>query len=146
MPRIIHPQQFILGLLTFVAISVGYVMLTDKNPQIQRLKRDKPYLNLAIILILSAFLFNLFGSLMTFLFSICMPLSGKLFIMKSPSRNSFSIKIDISYQFQVIFLHAALRLRNIKNKIANKIELIGVSRTPMGFLLEQLGATHEAAS
>jgi hypothetical protein len=43
-------------------------------------------------------------------------------------------------------LHASLRLRNIKNKITNKIEMIGINRTPMGFLLEMLGAINEAAS
>jgi hypothetical protein len=39
----------------------------------------------------------------------------------------------------VIFLHASMRLRNIQNKIANKIEVIGIRRTPMGFILENLG-------
>lgn len=46
----------------------------------------------------------------------------------------------------MIFLHASLRLRNLKNKVTNKIEMIGISRTPMGFILEQLGAINEAAS
>jgi hypothetical protein len=46
----------------------------------------------------------------------------------------------------VIFLHASLRLRNLKNKITNKIENIGLNRTPMGWILEQLGASNEAAS
>jgi hypothetical protein len=53
-------------------------------------------------------------------------------------------KID---QFvSVIFLHASMRLRNIKNKLSNKIETIGITRTPMGFILENLGALNEAAS
>jgi hypothetical protein len=47
---------------------------------------------------------------------------------------------------QVIFLHASLRTRNLKNKVVNKIETIGISRTPMGFFLEVLGATNEIAS
>lgn len=46
----------------------------------------------------------------------------------------------------MIFLHAGLRSRNLKNKIANKIEAVGIARTPMGFLLELLGATNAAAS
>ncbi len=46
----------------------------------------------------------------------------------------------------VIFLHAGLRLRNLKNKITNKIENIGLNRTPMGWILEKLGASNEAAS
>jgi len=46
----------------------------------------------------------------------------------------------------VVFLHAGLRSRNLKNKLANKIEAVGISRTPMGYLLELLGATNAAAS
>jgi hypothetical protein len=30
--------------------------------------------------------------------------------------------------------------------VANKIETIGITRTPMGFFLELLGATNEIAS
>ncbi len=66
------------GLLTFIAIFAAIIFLTNKSPDIQRLKRDKPYLNLILILIAAGFIFNLFGSLMMFLFSICMPLSCKL--------------------------------------------------------------------
>jgi hypothetical protein len=43
-------------------------------------------------------------------------------------------------------MHAGLRLRNLKNKITNKAENIGLNRTVMGFMLEKLGATNEAAS
>jgi len=46
----------------------------------------------------------------------------------------------------VVVLHASLRLRNVKNKIASKVEYIGISRTPMGLLLEALGMEQEAAS
>jgi hypothetical protein len=49
-------------------------------------------------------------------------------------------------KFKVVFLHAILRLRNLKNKVANKAEMIGIARTPMGCILEQLGATNEIAS
>jgi len=46
----------------------------------------------------------------------------------------------------VVILHASLRLRNVKNKIAGKVEYIGVCRTPMGLVLEALGMEQEAAS
>lgn len=39
----------------------------------------------------------------------------------------------------VIFIHASMRLRNIKNKVANKMEMIGLKRTPMGLFLDALG-------
>lgn len=39
----------------------------------------------------------------------------------------------------VIFLHASMRLRNLKNKLTNKVESLGLKRTPMGIILEALG-------
>jgi len=116
---IIHPVEFAAGMFAFIGLFVVILFLTKKNPQIERLKRDKPFLSLGVILIVGAFLFNLFGSLLMFLFAICMPIL-------------------------LIFLHASMRLRNIKNKVTNKIETIGITRTPMGFILEQLDVMIES--
>lgn len=38
----------------------------------------------------------------------------------------------------VMFIHASLRLRNLKNKMENKMEGIGLKRTPMGIVLDAL--------
>lgn len=38
----------------------------------------------------------------------------------------------------VMFVHASLRLRNIQNKLQNKMEGIGLKKTPMGFILDAL--------
>lgn len=43
----------------------------------------------------------------------------------------------------VIFAHASFRLRNMKNKLENKMELAGLKRSPMGILLEALGQQEE---
>ena len=37
-------------------------------------------------------------------------------------------------------------MRSFKNKLANKIEFVGLKRTPMGLLLEALGQEQEAGS
>ena len=39
----------------------------------------------------------------------------------------------------MIILHACLRLRNVRNKIATKMEMAGIKHTMMGFMLERLG-------
>ena len=39
----------------------------------------------------------------------------------------------------VMLVHASLRMRNLKNKVANKIESIGITKSPMGLLLSTLG-------
>lgn len=72
---IIHPLQFVIGLFAFLGLSGGIIFLTNKNVEIQRFKRDKPYLNLIGILLLTGFMFRLFGSMLIFLFSICLPLT-----------------------------------------------------------------------
>lgn len=43
----------------------------------------------------------------------------------------------------LIILHSMFRLRNIKNKMSNNLEKIGVKRTPMGVLLQELGQDGE---
>lgn len=94
------------GLLTFIAIFAAIIFLTNKSPDIQRLKRDKPYLNLILILIAAGFIFNLFGSLMMFLFSICMPLSCKL--------HSIIVKyLCMKWKFDFIFYSSDLFARII---------------------------------
>lgn len=48
--------------------------------------------------------------------------------------------------FAAVLVHASVRLRNLKNKMENKLESIGLKRTPMGLLLEALGQEQEAGS
>lgn len=46
----------------------------------------------------------------------------------------------------VMFIHASLRLRNLKNKLENKMEGIGLKRTPMGIVLDALEQQEESIS
>lgn len=39
----------------------------------------------------------------------------------------------------MIFIHASLRLRNFKNKLANQVEMLEIKVTPMGLILRHLG-------
>lgn len=43
----------------------------------------------------------------------------------------------------MIFAHSSFRLRNMKNKLENKIEGAGLKRSPMGIVLEALGQQEE---
>lgn len=43
----------------------------------------------------------------------------------------------------VVFAHASFRLRNMKNKLENRMEGAGLKRSPMGLLLEALGQQEE---
>lgn len=43
----------------------------------------------------------------------------------------------------VILIHASLRLRNMKNRLENKIEGVGLKRTPMGVIMDLLDQQEE---
>ncbi|EDS36935.1 PRA1 family protein 2 [Culex quinquefasciatus] len=46
--------------------------------------------------------------------------------------------------FCLAFVHASLRLRNMKNKITNAIEVVGVKQSPMGQFLEAMNLMPDA--
>ncbi|KAM7372576.1 hypothetical protein PAMP_009734 [Pampus punctatissimus] len=52
----------------------------------------------------------------------------------------------IAFPILMVLIHASVRLRSLKNKLENKLESIGLKRTPMGLLLEALGQEQEAGS
>ena len=66
--------------------------------------------------------------------SVSLPPHRLRFLIFSPSRPP------------VVVIHASLRLRNLKNKVENKLESIGLKRSPMGLMLEALGQEQEAGS
>lgn len=43
----------------------------------------------------------------------------------------------------MILIHASLRLRSMKNKLENKIEGVGLKKTPMGVILDLLDQQEE---
>uniref|UniRef100_A0A8C6SHA6 PRA1 family protein n=1 Tax=Neogobius melanostomus TaxID=47308 RepID=A0A8C6SHA6_9GOBI len=49
----------------------------------------------------------------------------------------------ITLPLVLILIHASCRLRNMKNKLENKMELAGLKRSPMGLLLEALDQQEE---
>ncbi|XP_050075641.1 PRA1 family protein 3 [Anopheles maculipalpis] len=49
------------------------------------------------------------------------------------------VAFAILLPFSLTFVHASLRLRNIKNKITNAVEIVGVKQSPMGQFLEAMG-------
>lgn len=43
----------------------------------------------------------------------------------------------------MILVHASLRLRNMKNRLENKIEGVGMKKSPMGIILDLLDQQEE---
>ncbi|XP_064632670.1 PRA1 family protein 2-like [Lineus longissimus] len=118
---VMNPAQMCVGFIS-MGIAFGiFIYITSYKYELRGFKRDHPLLCLIAICGMGYFFVYLIGSVLVFLFGIALPLL-------------------------VILTHASLRLRNIKNKLSNKIEFVGLKRTPMGILLEALGQDQEAGS
>ncbi|XP_050721862.1 PRA1 family protein 3-like isoform X2 [Eriocheir sinensis] len=111
---VIHPTKMFCG-MTAVGLAFGlfYYLTNNKMPAAQ-FKKNHPVLSLLGVVLAAYFMVYLLGSVLVFLMGILLPIT-------------------------VIFLHASMRLRNLKNKLMNKVEYLGMKRTPMGVILEALG-------
>ncbi|XP_021514158.1 PRA1 family protein 2 [Meriones unguiculatus] len=116
-----RPLHTLLSMLVVVVILGVLVWAAETGAAVRRCRRSHPAACLAAVLALSLLILWAVGGAFTFLLCITAPVL-------------------------LILLHASLRLRNLKNKIENKIESIGLKRTPMGLLLEALGQEQEAGS
>lgn len=63
-----------------------------------------------------------------------------------PCTHSLNNTISFNICFIVTFIHSSMRLRNVKNKLVNKMEVIGLKRTPMGLFLDAMGMDQELLS
>ncbi|CAG2217015.1 PRA1 family protein 2-like [Mytilus galloprovincialis] len=118
---ILHPVKMVCG---FAAISVAFgvfVYCTNSQFTARRFKQDHPLISVLIVLAVGYLLVYMIGAVIVFMFGIAFPLL-------------------------LVIVHASLRMRNVKNKITNRIEHIGLKRTPMGIILEGLGQEQEAGS
>ncbi|WAR24986.1 PRAF2-like protein [Mya arenaria] len=118
---IIHPVKMVCG---FIAISIafgGFVYCTSSQYKARRFKRDHPIVSVLLILLAGYILVYAVGAVIVFMFGIAFPM-------------------------MLILMHASLRMRNIKNKVTNRLETVGLKRTPMGIILEGLGQEQEAGS
>ncbi|XP_057323610.1 PRA1 family protein 3 isoform X1 [Microplitis mediator] len=113
---IIHPGKMLLGMLSMAIVLAIFAYVSSEGRAIHNFKKQNPLAGLLVIICGGCFLTYTLGSLIVFLFGILLP-------------------------FSATFVHASLRLRSIKNKVVNKIEGIGLKRTPMGIFLEQLDDT-----
>ncbi|XP_076276243.1 PRA1 family protein Jwa isoform X2 [Lasioglossum baleicum] len=105
----LHPRELLLGVLWGLLV---YLVVVFENEEMCKLRREYPgfHTTCVVICILLALYIG----------------SSILFVLL------FTVLLLVS----VTFIHASLRLRNMKNKLVNKIEGIGLERTPMGMLLK----------
>ncbi|KAB0801540.1 hypothetical protein PPYR_05894 [Photinus pyralis] len=110
---VIHPTKMACGVLVTLIILLTLYLIRDK-PRLNHFKRKHPIVSVVLLLSGGYFVTYMLGSLLIFFVGILLP-------------------------FCIIFIHASLRLRNLRNKITNHVEMLGLKKTPMGIFLEELG-------
>ncbi|XP_008328775.1 PRA1 family protein 2 [Cynoglossus semilaevis] len=116
-----RPLQLCVGAVVVTSLFLGFVWAAENQAPVRRFRRKHPCLCLLAILAVSYLLVSVLGGVAVFLFGIAFPIL-------------------------TVLVHASVRLRSLKNKMENKLESIGLKRTPMGLLLESLGQEQEAGS
>ncbi|XP_076640829.1 PRA1 family protein Jwa isoform X2 [Halictus rubicundus] len=105
----LHPKELLLGALSG---AIMYLFLLTEHEELCAIRRQYPVVQTIFLIICAGFVLYIVNSIfLILLFTILLP-------------------------FCVTFIHASLRLRNIKNKLVNKIEGMGIERTPMGMFLK----------
>lgn len=105
----------LLGLLAVAVAALIFVYALNNSPRVMDFKRAHPVISLGLIFGGGSIIVFLFSALLVFLLGVLLPLF-------------------------IILLHASLRTRNLKNKVANTAESAGLTRTPMGLLLDAFGS------
>ncbi|KAJ6668239.1 hypothetical protein lerEdw1_015616 [Lerista edwardsae] len=116
--RFLNPLGMLLGGAVVALVFSGFVWASHNKDFIRKFKKHYPAAFVIGIMLASYILISFFGGVMVFMFGITFPLL-------------------------LMFAHASLRLRNIKNKLENKMETVGLKKTPMGIVLDLLEQQEE---
>ncbi|XP_019959229.1 PRA1 family protein 2 [Paralichthys olivaceus] len=116
-----QPFQLCVGAVVVSLLFLGFVLAAENQAPIRRFRRNHPLICVLAVLVASYLFILVLGGVAVFLFGIAFPIL-------------------------MVLVHASMRLRSLKNKLENKLESIGLKRTPMGLLLEALGQEQEAGS
>ncbi|KAI7793937.1 ADP-ribosylation factor-like 6 interacting protein 5b [Triplophysa rosa] len=115
---VLNPLGMFLGGAVVALVFMGSVWAGENQTMIKNFKRKNPTLFVVAVMGISYFLLSLCGGVMVFLFGITFPML-------------------------LILIHASLRLRTMKNKLENKIEVVGLKKTPMGVIMDLLDQQEE---
>ncbi|XP_077459037.1 ADP-ribosylation factor-like 6 interacting protein 5a [Stigmatopora argus] len=106
------------GMFTALSVVSGVFLISlwigENRTAINNFKKNNPTAFMIAVMVASSLVINMLGSVMVFMTAITLPIT-------------------------LISLHSSCRLRNLKNKLENKIEFAGLKRSPMGIFLEALG-------
>ena len=75
--RTLHPLQFCCGLLALTVMFALFYHVTNRRAMATRLKREHPLLSALLLFTGGGFIVYLLGSVLVFLFGICLPTFGE---------------------------------------------------------------------
>ncbi|KAM8830438.1 PRA1 family protein 3-like [Synchiropus picturatus] len=114
----LNPFGMFLGGGVVTLVFMGSVWAGENKATIKNFKKKNPTLFVIAVMVTSYLLLSLFGGVLVFIFGITFPLL-------------------------LILIHASLRLRNMKNRLENKMEGAGLKKTPMGVIMDLLDQQEE---
>ncbi|XP_035596278.1 PRA1 family protein 3-like [Oncorhynchus keta] len=114
----LNPLGMFLGGAVVSLVFTCSVWAGENKNFIKNFKKKNPTLFVIAVMGTSYFLLSLCGGVMVFIFGITFPLL-------------------------LILVHASLRLRNMKNRLENKMEGVGMKKSPMGIILDLLDQQEE---
>lgn len=133
----------LLGMICVAAEFAGYNYLSRNQRFVADLKRDYPMVCLIAVFICGYAIISLLGSVMVFMFGVLLPVTCEYNIYLI-NLKLMSLKTNLFLLFlSAVFIHASLRLRNTKNKIASIKEQLSFNKSPMTILLDELGMKFE---
>merc|ERR1719414_155365 len=114
-----HPQTMALGLILFGTMFGLFWYAQQQKAAVHQFKRDHPIISFVVLVTVCHYLIYKMGALIVVCLGIALPIA-------------FTI------------IHASLRLRNVKNKLVNVTEAMGLSKqTPMAIILAEIGIETE---
>ncbi|KAJ4933754.1 hypothetical protein JOQ06_006565 [Pogonophryne albipinna] len=114
----LNPFGMFLGAVVVALVFMGSVWAGENQAMVKNFKKKNPSVFVVCVMVASYFLLSLCGGVLVFMFGITFPLL-------------------------LILIHASLRLRNMKNKMENRIEGVGLKKTPMGIIMDLLDQQEE---
>ncbi|GAU92996.1 hypothetical protein RvY_04998-2 [Ramazzottius varieornatus] len=111
---IMSASNFLYGFIGTLCLMMAIVMGTSKHHAMRELRRSKMWAFVLAEAFLAYSMYSLLRPMAIFAFP-------------------FAISVAC------IFVHASLRTRNLKNRVVNKMEQLGVKRSPMGILMGMTG-------
>ncbi|XP_061583893.1 ADP-ribosylation factor-like 6 interacting protein 5a [Cololabis saira] len=110
---LVNPVEMFTALVVVSGVSLASLWAGQNRTAISTWQRQNPAAFVIAAVVAVYTLIFVLGSLLVFMLAVTLPLS-------------------------LVFAHASFRLRNMKNKLENKIECAGLKRSPMGNILDFL--------